>query len=217
MEIWSLGDLIDRGPDSKGVLDLCLENRVNLVIGNHELWMHELLTRGSVKPGFVTSKVVGGSSTVASYGCDPRDFKPSKLLGKIPESHKEFLLSGFLFNVVSHGGTNYWLSHGGINSVSGGMLGPEIPRNLTGGEFSEALYSLIFEVSPQSILWGGAKKRNVYGLPEGNIQVFGHTPWGKAEISKHYVALDTGCGTRAPFKLSGMILKSDGSRSLVSV
>lgn len=217
VEIWSLGDLIDRGPDSKGVLDLCLENRVNLVIGNHELWMHELLTRGSVKSGFVTSKVMGGSSTITSYGCDPRNFKPSELLEKIPDSHKEFLKSGVLLNGLSHGGINYWLSHGGIDSVSGGMLGPEIPGHLTGDGFSEALYSLIFEVSPQSILWGGARKGNVYGLPEGNVQVFGHTPWGKAEISERYVALDTGCGTCAPHKLSGMILRSDGSRALVSV
>ncbi len=217
VEIWSLGDLIDRGPDSKGVLDLCLENRVNLVIGNHELWMHELLTRETMKTEFVTSRVMGGSSTIASYGCDPKDFEPSELLGRVPESHREFLKSGVLFEGIKHGDVTYWLSHGGIDSVSGGRLGPEIPRNLTGDEFSEALYSLIFEVSPHSIIWGGARRGKVYGLPKGNVQVFGHTPWGKAEISESYVALDTGCGTCAPHKLSGMILRSDGSRVLVSV
>jgi hypothetical protein len=73
------------------------------------------------------------------------------------------------------------------------------------------LYDTLFKVAPQQILWVGAKKGKVFRLPEGCVQVFGHTPWrGGAEIADHYVALDTGCGTCPPYRLSGLLLREDG-------
>jgi len=37
VDIYSLGDLIDRGPDSKGVLDICVREGIQGILGNHEL------------------------------------------------------------------------------------------------------------------------------------------------------------------------------------
>jgi hypothetical protein len=73
------------------------------------------------------------------------------------------------------------------------------------------LYDTLFKVAPQQILWAGAKKGKVFRLPEGCVQVFGHTPWGTSEYRKdHYVALDTGCGTCPPRRLTGLLLREDG-------
>ena len=35
-EIISVGDLIDRGPDSFGVIQYCIDNNIKVVLGNHE-------------------------------------------------------------------------------------------------------------------------------------------------------------------------------------
>jgi diadenosine tetraphosphatase ApaH/serine/threonine PP2A family protein phosphatase len=36
--IFSVGDLINKGPDTLGVLHLTLENKVKAILGNHEVW-----------------------------------------------------------------------------------------------------------------------------------------------------------------------------------
>ena len=38
-EIISVGDLIDRGPDSLGVIQYCINNNIKVCLGNHELMM----------------------------------------------------------------------------------------------------------------------------------------------------------------------------------
>lgn len=35
-EIWTLGDLVDRGPDSAGAIQLCLDKNIKSVMGNHD-------------------------------------------------------------------------------------------------------------------------------------------------------------------------------------
>lgn len=38
-QIISVGDLIDRGPDSLGVIQYCIDNNIQVCLGNHELMM----------------------------------------------------------------------------------------------------------------------------------------------------------------------------------
>lgn len=38
-QIVSVGDLIDRGPDSLGVIQYCIDNNIQVCLGNHELMM----------------------------------------------------------------------------------------------------------------------------------------------------------------------------------
>ena len=81
--IVALGDYIDRGPDSRGVLDqmLELEKRCRVVplLGNHELMLLDALQNPyAVGPW----RDCGGDATLASYG--------GSLL-KIPGSHLEFI------------------------------------------------------------------------------------------------------------------------------
>ena len=82
-----LGDYVDRGVDSKGVLDrlLVLQDQCNLVplLGNHDQMMLEARGGGSALETWLTN---GGKSTLDSYG-------PSGRLDAIPTEHFEFLAS----------------------------------------------------------------------------------------------------------------------------
>jgi serine/threonine protein phosphatase 1 len=83
--IVTLGDYIDRGPDSKGVLDRLIElgRRCRLVpnLGNHDEMLLGLRTGGPPTSWLVG---MGGSATLDSYG-------PGQDLGLISEEHYDFL------------------------------------------------------------------------------------------------------------------------------
>lgn len=82
----TLGDYVDRGPDSRGVLDtlLDLERRTGLVAltGNHEILLFEALA-GTI--GKTEWEAIGGLQTLRSYG------GTALVPGLIPEAHLEFL------------------------------------------------------------------------------------------------------------------------------
>jgi serine/threonine protein phosphatase 1 len=80
----TLGDYVDRGPDSKGVIDylLTLRERTNLITlrGNHETMMLQArLDRGSL----ASWCAVGGDATLDSYDANSFD--------TIPDGHWKFL------------------------------------------------------------------------------------------------------------------------------
>jgi hypothetical protein len=247
LTIYSVGDLIDRGPDSKRVIDLCIQHGVRNLLGNHELWLHEWITTGKVNSKIPLSSAMGGAATLRSYGIDPNQkaarvdpvsggellHVSSRWLEKeldrvVPQEHREYIANGELWADVRHGDTTYFISHGGISESAGSVLwnDPVVanlrnsvpnPNRATNTHFAGMLYDTLFKVAPQQILWTGAKKGKVFRLPEGCVQVFGHTPWrGGAEIADHYVALDTGCGTRPPYRLSGLLLHADGRREILT-
>lgn len=82
-EIVFLGDYVDRGPDSRGVIDqlIALQDdvQVRLLRGNHEVMMQAVVQGGLDAATWLRS---GGNTTVASYGGS---------IAKIPTRHVEFL------------------------------------------------------------------------------------------------------------------------------
>lgn len=98
-----LGDYIDRGPDSRGVVDLLLQpplpgfEHVHL-FGNHEAFLLQFLEQAEVGPHWCA---YGGLATLASYGVRPPtgftpyavDFETARraLADKIPPAHLDFL------------------------------------------------------------------------------------------------------------------------------
>jgi len=85
-----LGDYIDRGKNSKGVLDLLLEiskssSLVQFLIGNHENIFLEYLNTGRIM-GFILN---GGDATLESY----RTAESSGSEVDIPQEHIAFLRS----------------------------------------------------------------------------------------------------------------------------
>jgi serine/threonine protein phosphatase 1 len=80
-----LGDYVDRGPDSRGVIDQLVElkSRCNLVAlrGNHEVMLLSVRLLGLPAEHWLQN---GGQATLASYG---------GRLERIPQSHLDFLCS----------------------------------------------------------------------------------------------------------------------------
>lgn len=78
-EVIFLGDYIDRGPDSKGVIDylLTLRGRYTFLMGNHERMFVNFL-QGKERQLFLYN---GGAATLDSYGG----------LSRIPATHLTFL------------------------------------------------------------------------------------------------------------------------------
>ena len=88
--IITLGDYIDRGPDSKGVIDWLLNRRekYNLITlaGNHELMMEN--ARDNAQDHFFWS-LNGGENTLNSFDCSIED---------IPSKYWDFIKSCKLFH-----------------------------------------------------------------------------------------------------------------------
>lgn len=82
-ELIFLGDYVDRGPDSKGVIEQLIELqnqcRVIALRGNHEIMLWSVAYNGTDPEVWLES---GGRATVTSYGGS---------LEKIPAVHQEFL------------------------------------------------------------------------------------------------------------------------------
>jgi serine/threonine protein phosphatase 1 len=80
-----LGDYVDRGPDSRGVIDCLLEleriSEVQPLLGNHEEMMQLVLSGQSGPADWLR---YGGVATLESYGFEGD-------MQVIPEAHREFL------------------------------------------------------------------------------------------------------------------------------
>jgi len=92
-----LGDLIDRGPDSAGVLDFAIEHAKNykttFILGNHE---EMTLAAMSCKSEFNFWLKHGGTQTLKSWGLSSSTLNPSAvtydtLLYEAPGEHLKFI------------------------------------------------------------------------------------------------------------------------------
>jgi serine/threonine protein phosphatase 1 len=95
--IVTLGDYINRGPDSKGVIErlinLAHQCRLVPLLGNHEEMLFEALADSYPVHYFLG---VGGDDTLDSYG-------PGRELSLIPDDHIKFLKSGLgYYETESH-------------------------------------------------------------------------------------------------------------------
>jgi serine/threonine protein phosphatase 1 len=91
-----LGDLIDRGPDSAGVvqrlLQLVQHGNVRTLMGNHEeIWLRYLDGETTLLPSFAK---MGGRETILSYGIAreefdtlPADLLLARIRDKVPADH----------------------------------------------------------------------------------------------------------------------------------
>ena len=84
-----LGDIVDRGPGSRQVIERLLrlkeQCRLVLILGNHEEMLLDSLDRGVSMEAWLR---YGGAATLFSYDGEAR---------KIPEAHLDFLRSGVDF------------------------------------------------------------------------------------------------------------------------
>ena len=116
-----LGDYIDRGPDSKGVIELLLcklpkKFEAVFLRGNHEnTLLHILNGEKQLIPLWMQ---FGGATMLASYGVNPFSARlminPEKLVAalnqKLPDAHRHFLRD----TIFSYGCGDYLFAHAGV-------------------------------------------------------------------------------------------------------
>lgn len=183
-----LGDYVDRGTDSRAVLDLLIgRNQTHEVVylkGNHETYLLRFLHQPLV---FREWAAVGGRETLMSYGLKPSlnaDPKTQKEMADafrsaIPKAHLKFL--GQLPTSFACG--EYFFAHAGVK--------PSVPLN---------------KQSEDDLLW----IRDEFLLYEenfGKIVVHGHTPVADLDIRHNRINIDT--GAYATGRLTCLILEGD--------
>lgn len=167
-----LGDYVDRGPDSAGVIDLLArqtaeDDRHMCLVGNHDRMMAEALA------GEVRSLGVwlgnGGVETLASYGLTPDEFERRLIDRKgfddvVALEHVAFLDNLHLALIDG----DYFFAHAGIH-----------PDRALDAQIEEDL------------LWirePFLKSRRDFGA----VVVHGHTPVRRVEIRPNRLGIDTG-------------------------
>lgn len=171
-----LGDYVDRGPDSRGVIDLLLSGRPfgyerRFLKGNHEQSMLGFLDDPMARRAWLLQ---GGVETLLSYGVQPpppvgaeeQDWigVAQLLMARLPPGHYDFLQS--LERYVELG--DYAFVHAGID---------------TGRSLAEQTDEDLFWIRASFI----ASKR-----PFSHRVVHGHTPVDEPYADSRRVAVDTG-------------------------
>lgn len=158
-----IGDYIDRGPDSKGVVDFLMrvksDRKCIFLRGNHEQMLLDALEQGDSYNWMLN----GGESTLKSYGEDV-------LVKDIPQEHLQFYRDTQLFYETD----DYFFVHAGA------------PPHQTLQESKESERALDF------FLWG-RDHLNVFDTPWEKTVVFGHTPRPYPIKKKNMIGIDTGC------------------------
>jgi serine/threonine protein phosphatase 1 len=162
-----LGDYVDRGPDSAGVVQRLLDGPaieglpvINLV-GNHEAMMLEALEG---EPAAIRVWLAnGGDRSLESWGIAP-DSPPSEWAGRVPAEHLRQLRS---LNLL-HAAGDYLFVHAGIR--------PGI--KLEEQEVEDLLW-----IREPFLSWDERL---------GPVVVHGHTPRPAPEVWPHRIGVDTG-------------------------
>ncbi|WP_313535353.1 metallophosphoesterase family protein [Sphingomonas sp.] len=190
-----LGDLIDRGSDSRGVLDLLLERRaadpsLTILGGNHESMLVAMLD-GNLRD-LESWLHFGGEECVVSYGIDPIALlaepasAPALLRAAIPEKHAALLRA--LPDSLRVGDVLF--VHAGIR--------PGVEPDAQ---------------DPQDLRWIRAPFLRSTA-DHGVLVVHGHTVVGEPEIHPNRIAIDTGAS--ATGRLTAVCLHGTERRFLTT-
>lgn len=159
-----LGDYIDRGPDSRGVVDRILSltrnySRISCVLGNHEGMLLDYLA-GVHKKLYLAN---GGGPTLKAYKRDEGLLSP-RLSHEMPNDHKAFYNSLKPYVEIE----DYYLVHAGFM--------PGVPMALQ---------------TKTDMMW---IREPFISSPHdfGKKVVFGHTPFLEPLVMKNKIGLDTG-------------------------
>jgi len=159
-----VGDYVDRGPSSRGVIDTVLELHQHCevvpLMGNHEaMFLDFIEDPHSARAGaFIYN---GGSATLASYADEHGEVE-------IPQEHIDFLYNLRLCYESEH---NFFV-HAGIPSV------PITELDLV-------------EHGPAMLWMRGAFLTSDFDW--GKVVVHGHTPVREVSICANRINIDTGC------------------------
>ncbi len=160
-----LGDHVDRGPDSAGVLARLAHPLPGLpminLMGNHDRMMLDALADGAPAEVVALWLQNGGVQALESYGASPRQ---RESWGLVPAAHLHLLRACR----TSFAAGGYLFVHAGIRP--GVKLEDQDPEDL-------------LWIREPFLSWRGA-------LPA--VVVHGHTPAPSPEVRPHRIGLDTG-------------------------
>ena len=187
------GDVCDRGPDTRRVLDLLVRRGARGTRGNHEEWFTAWVQRRGFE-SFALHPVMGGEATLTSYGviCDtPRQIEAQWHM--VPPEHRAWLVELALVVDLEVMGQRYWVVHAGVPSLNN-----REPLS------SEELVQHLVQHDPHVLLWGGTHPHAMPRLDQ--TVIMGHMVLDEPLDSDHVIALDTGAGTREGGRLSAVVL-----------
>jgi serine/threonine protein phosphatase 1 len=158
-----VGDYIDRGPDSKGVIDYILEMKrtiknVICLLGNHEQMFLNYILHRCDEDLYLGN---GGMTTLASYGFSDAGSRHYPVL---PDDHRHFFSELSLYYETEA----YIFAHAGLR--------PATP---------------LPEQDPEDLIW--IRQEFISSAYDfGKTVIFGHTPLFKPLIEPNKIGIDTG-------------------------
>jgi len=158
-----MGDYIDRGPDSKGVIDIVLQlrrehNRVITLMGNHEFMLLGAM-KGYGQNEFLS---MGGDATLKSYGIPPEAI--NDMAAVLPRDHLVFLQDLL----------PYWEDESYIYVHAGLQPGVHLTQQ-----------------SPDWLFWSRDEFIDS-NFDYGKKVIYGHTPFNRPKLDKNKIGIDTG-------------------------
>lgn len=188
-----LGDYVDRGPDSRGVLQHLLADMSgierHLLRGNHEDMLANVLADPGLMPAW---QEIGGTETLLSYGVDPPTLRHAEdaaqtsaaLARAMPTAHLALLERLETVLVVG----DYCFVHAGLR--------PGVPLE---------------RQRPSDLLWIRDEFLDHTGS-HGCVVVHGHTPVDAMDVRDNRINIDT--GAYATGRLTCVVLEGEGLRRL---
>jgi serine/threonine protein phosphatase 1 len=172
-----VGDYVDRGPDSRGVIDEILAEkkrdqfRMICLRGNHDAYLLNFLENGETGPMWMD---VGAAATLLSYGVSPPRLRTdtsawreasAQLQRAMPQDHLDLLASASLMANFR----DYVFVHAGVRP--GVALDQQTDEDLMTirGKF-------LASDNPA----------------DGKVVVFGHTPFDQPYVRPRKIGIDTG-------------------------
>lgn len=191
----TVGDYVDRGPDSRGVIERLTRNPFPSPLvalrGNHESIFEEFLRDPSIADYW---RRLGGLETLHSYGVDVAPLMRGRgheeaaaaLRAALPQSHVTFLASLRLTHSVGR----YFLCHAGVR--------PGVP---------------LARQREEDLLW--IREEFLDSRADfGKVVVHGHTPCEAPELRPNRINVDTGAFMSG--QLTCAVLEDEGVRFLVA-
>lgn len=190
-----LGDLVDRGPDSAGVIararDWQRRRKVRVLAGNHEEMFLDSFHDAETLRHFLRH---GGRETVLSYGLDRNRYNAleleelqTEMATLVPEADRAFMAAAE--DYIEAG--DYLFVHAGID--------PSVP---------------LAEQKRSDMLWIRNRFLN-HGEPFSHVVVHGHTVFEDVDDTGHRIGIDTGAYRTG--RLTALVLEGSARRYIQAV
>ncbi|KNX43258.1 diadenosine tetraphosphatase [Roseovarius tolerans] len=174
-----LGDLVDRGPDSRAVIDRLMQGQADgrpwtVLKGNHDQLFLDFIDTGQIRSPQVRSGLtwlnprLGGATTLASYGVSASEDAPAwdAARAAVPQAHRDWLARLPLYKET-----------GGLLFVHAGIR-PGLP---------------LADQSPTDLMWIRDGFLD-HDAPHPWLVVHGHTALDRPQHFGNRIDLDGGAG-----------------------